>query len=82
MTTTKYISVNTVLHGSISEKILKNHLGRCKLHWAEKIKLPEVDNKKGRDKIRFTKTEYQLRLPFAIYANFESVLRKQDSCEP
>ena len=38
--------------------------------------------KKGRDKVKFTKTEYQLRLPFVIYADFESVLREQDSCEP
>ena len=30
--------------------------------------------KKGRDKVKFTKTEYQLRLPFVIYADFESVL--------
>ena len=37
---------------------------------------------KGRDKVKFTKTKYQLRLPFVIYADFESVLRKQDSCEP
>ena len=39
------------------------------------------DAKKGRDKVKLTKTEYQLRLPFVIYADFESVLRKQDSCE-
>ena len=42
----------------------------------------QADDKKERDKVKFTKTEYQLRLPFVIYADFESVLRKQDSCEP
>ena len=57
-------------------------MGRCKLHGAQRIKLPEADNKKGREKVKFTKTEYQLRLPFVINADFESVLRKQDSCEP
>ena len=46
------------------------------------MKLPEADDKKGHDKVKFTKTEYQLRLPFAIYANYESVLGKEDSCEP
>ena len=46
------------------------------------MKLPEADNKKGQDKVKFTKTEYQLRLPFVIYADFESVLHKQDSSEP
>ena len=70
------------LHGCTSEEVLKNHLERCKLHAAQRIKLPEADDKKGHDKIKFTKTEYQLRLPFAIYADFESVFHKQDSCEP
>ena len=70
------------LRGCTSEEVLKNHLERCKLHGAQRIKLPEADDKKGRDKVKFTKTEYQLRLPFVIYAGFESVLGKQDSCEP
>ena len=70
------------LHGCTSEEVLKNHLGRCKLHGAQRIKLPEADDNKGHDKVKFTKTEYQLRLPFVIYADFERVLRKQDSCEP
>ena len=70
------------LHGCTSEKVLKNYLGRCKLHKAQRIKLPEADNKKGRDKVKFPKTEYQLRLPFVIYADFESVLCKRDLCEP
>ena len=70
------------LHGCTSEEVLKNHLERCKLHGALRIKLPEADDKNRRDKVMFTKTEYQLRLPFVIYANFESVLHKQDSHEP
>ena len=64
------------LHGCTSEEVLKNYLGRCKLHGAQRIKLPEADNKKGHGKVKFTKTEYQLRLPFVIYADFESVLHK------
>ena len=71
------------LHSCISEEVLKkNHLGRCKLHGAQRIKLPEADDNKGHDKVKFTKSKYQLRLPFVIYANFKSILRKQDSCEP
>ena len=70
------------LHGCISEEVLKNDLGRRKLHGPQRIKLPEVDNKKGRDKAKFKKTYYQPRLPFVIYTDFESVLRKQDLCEP
>ena len=69
------------LHGCISEKVLKNHLERCKLNGAQRIKLLEADGEKGRDKVKFTKTGYQLRFPFVIYADFEIVLDKQDSCE-
>ena len=69
-------------HGCISEEVLKNHLGRCKLHRAQRIKLPEVDDKKRRNKVKFTKAEYQLRLPFVFYVDFKSILCKQDSCEP
>ena len=70
------------LHGCNSEEVLKNHLERCQLHGAQRIKLPEADNKNGRDKVKFTKTKDQLRLPFIIYADFKSVLCKQNSCEP
>ena len=47
-----------------------------------KIKFLEAVNKKGRGKVKFIKTEYQLRLSFVIYTDIESVLHKQDSCEP
>ena len=43
-------------------------------------KLPESDDKRGRDKVKFAKTEYQLRLPFLNYTDFKSVLRKQNWC--
>ena len=70
------------LHAWISKEVLKDHLGRCKLHGAQRIKLSETEEKKGRCKIKFTITEYQLHLPFVIYADFESVLHKQASYEP
>ena len=69
------------LHGCTSEEVLKNHLERCKLHRVQRSKLLEAHDKKGHDKVKFTKTEYQLRLSFVIYTDFENVLRKQDSCE-
>ena len=69
------------LHGCTSEEVLENHLRRWKLHWAQRIKLPEADNRNGREKVKLPKTEYQLGLPFVIYTDFESVLHKQDSCE-
>ena len=77
----KYYFCQYCLGGCTSEKVLKNHIERCKLHGAQTIKLLKVDNKKECDKIKFTKTKYQLHLPFVIYVDFESVLRKQDSYE-
>ena len=59
------------LHGCISEEVLKNHLKKCKLHKAQRIKLLEADDKEC-DKIKFTKTQYQLRLPFVIYVDFKA----------
>ena len=69
---------------------------RCKLHRAQRIKLTEAGDKEGCDKVKFTKTEYQLRLPFVkftkteyqlrlpfvIFADFKSMLCEQDSYKP
>ena len=66
------------LHGCTIEEVSKNHLERCKLHEAQRIKLPEARDKKGSDKVKFVKTEYQLPLAIVIYADFESVLCKED----
>ena len=70
------------LHDCTSEVVLKNHFGRCKLHGAQSPKLPEADNKEGHENVKFTKTDYQLHLPFVICVDFESAARTQDSCEP
>ena len=69
------------LHGCTSEEELKNHIERCKLQRAERIKLPEIGDKNGSDKVKSAKTEYELHLPLVIYADFESVSYKQDSVE-
>ena len=83
ITTTKNISGNIVyMTKSVKRYWEKNILERCKLHRAQRIKLPEANNKKERNKVKPIKTEYQLRLPFVIYADFKSVLPKQDSCGP
>ena len=82
ITTTKIVSDNTVCMTKLVKRYWKKHLERCRLHGAQRIKLPEADDKKERNKVNPTKTEYQLPLPFVIYADFKSVLRKQDSCEP
>ena len=66
------------LHGCTSEKLLKNNLGRCKLHWAQRIKLAEADNKRGVTKLSCQKqnTNDVYLLPLSL-----NVLGKQDSCE-
>ena len=58
--------------------IVDRHVESCQLHGAKRVKLPEKNDVKGCDKIKFTKTEYQLRLPFVMYADFESILKKHD----
>ena len=65
METTKNISAKYCLNCCASE--------RCKLDEAKRIKLPEVEDKKGCDKVKSTKIEYQLCLTFAIYVDFKSV---------
>ena len=77
------------LHGCTSEKVLKKHLGRCKLHRVKRIKFPEAENKNVCDKFKFTKTEYQLRLPFVImqiskvfYLNKTHVSHHQQNASP
>ena len=69
------------LHSCSSKDILDRHVERCQLHGAQRIKLLEKNDAKGYDKVKFTKTEYQLRLPFVIYADFESILKKHDVCK-
>ena len=76
----KNISSNIVYMTKPVKRYWKKHWERCKLHGPQRIKLPEADNMKECNKT--AKTEYQLRLPFVIYADFKSVLHKQDSCEP
>ena len=69
---------NYCLHGCSTQDILDRHMGRCRLHGAQRVKLPQKGD--VYDKVMFTKTEYQLRLPFVMYADFESILKKHDVC--
>ena len=55
---------------------IEKPFGKMQVTRAQRIKVPEAEDKDGSGKVKFTKTAYQLHLPFAIYADFESVLRK------
>ena len=72
----KYICKHC-LHGCLSQHILDKHVEKCRLHRAQRVKLPEPDQ----NKLYFKKTECQLRLPFVIYADFESILKPHSSAE-
>ena len=52
------------------ESFLDKHLQKCQLHSAQRVRMPEVYEEKS----YFTKIECQERLPFIIYADFESIL--------
>jgi len=62
------------LHKCSSIEVYEKHVSVCRLHGAQAVRLPTRE--KGDDKIKFSKTEHQLRLPFAIYADFECILPK------
>ena len=70
------------LHFCKSEETLRSHLDICSRFNAQKTIFPEKDDKKGRDKIRFTKIEKQLPLPFYFVADFECILEKISTCSP
>ena len=57
---------------------------KCSLHDAQKTNYPTKNDELGRDKVKFTKTEYQLAFPFPSYfvADFECILKKHVTCLP
>ena len=65
------------LHGCSSQEILEKHMERCQLHGTQRVRLPDPDQ----NKLYFQKIECQLRLPFVIYADFESTLKPHSSAE-
>jgi len=65
------------LHACSSQIILDKHLETCRLHGAQRIKMPNEENKI----LHFKKIEAQERLPFVIYADFESILEQKETVE-
>ena len=65
------------LHACASQVILDKHLETCRLHGAQRIKMPDDDNKI----LQFKKIEAQERLPFIIYADFESILEQKETVD-
>ena len=48
------------------------------MHKAQRVTYPEP----GKNTLQFTKTECQLRLPFVLYCDFESILENVHHTEP
>ena len=60
------------------EDSFKEHMERCEKHIPQKTYLPKKNDKKGRDKVRFTNIARQLPLPFYFVADFECILKKTE----
>ena len=63
---------NFCFHGFVRQDLLDEHLPYCKQHGAQKIELPDEENKW----LRFENFRRQLKTPFVIYADFESITKK------
>jgi len=60
------------LHGFVSQRLLDDHQPRCSQHGDQRIELPSDDNMF----LHFKEFHKQLRAPFIIYADFESLTTK------
>ena len=66
------------LHGFIREDLLQDHQPHCSQHGPQRIELPNEDNAT----LFYKDYHKQLKVPFAIYADFESLTTKIDSTQP
>ena len=61
-----------------SEEILKNHTSNCiVVNGKQAIRMPKIG-----DSVKFKNFHKQLPAPFVIYADFEALTQKMDSCQP
>jgi len=63
------------LHPFTKECQLNEHLPVCSRHEPQQI----IYTKDGKNILKFDKFHFQFEVPFAIYADFESVLQKNDN---
>ncbi|XP_028417042.1 uncharacterized protein LOC114541307 [Dendronephthya gigantea] len=66
------------LHGFIRDNLLQEHEPHCSQHGPQRIELPNEDNAQ----LFFKDYHKQLKVPFAIYADFESLTTKINSVKP
>ncbi|KFM62998.1 hypothetical protein X975_13384, partial [Stegodyphus mimosarum] len=65
------------LHRFQKEETLKEHLQYCTEHSIQHVKMPE----EGENILSFTNIQFQHRVPFIIYADFESLIVPMDSAQ-
>ena len=65
------------LHGFVRQDLLEAHEPRCSKHGPQKIRLPGEDH----TTLSYSDVQKQLRAPFIIYAEFESLLINCDTTE-
>ena len=63
------------VHGFVREQLLEDHKPLCSQHGPQRIELPNEDNMF----LQYKDFQKQLRVPFVIYAYFESVTTKIQS---
>ena len=61
-----------------SEEKLNDHKTYCGVHKAVKIEMP----KPGENILQFEHYNRSLKVPFAVYADFECMLQKTETCQP
>ncbi|KAK3735533.1 hypothetical protein QZH41_005010 [Actinostola sp. cb2023] len=68
---------NYCMHGFVRQDLLDDHEPHCGRHGPQKIKLPDEDH----TTLQYTEVQKQLKVPFVIYADFESILIEHDKSE-
>lgn len=74
----QYFYFHYCLHGFIKKGLLTKHVPYCQVHGAQRTEMPSEEEKW----LKYTDVSKQLRVPFVVYANFESLLERQYGCQP
>ena len=68
------------LHAFSKKESKQEHIQNCSRHEAQRIELPL---KGQNDILEFREYEKTLKdIPFVIYADFETIVKKLDTCQP
>lgn len=70
---------NYCLHGFCRNDLLEEHIPYCLPHGPQKLSFPTSEEKQWG---QFSNISKQLRVPFVIYADFESYVTPIQSCHP